>query len=228
MRARRAAREDRRARGLDRDDVDVGVAGLEVATHAGDGTAGAHACDEDVDRPIGVLPDLGAGRGLMGGGVGRVGELAGDPALRRGCRQLFGACDSALHARGARGEDELGTVGGQEGAALGTHGLGHGDDQAVATRGGQRGEAHAGIAARGLDDGVAVVRCDAARRLGLVQHVERYAVLDGAGGILALELDEDARVDVGLALELCQLQQGGVSDQLVDGCVDGTHGDLLT
>ncbi len=65
VRARRAAREDRRARGLDRDDVDVGVLGLEVATHAGDGTAGAHARDEDVDRPIGVLPNLRAGGRLM-------------------------------------------------------------------------------------------------------------------------------------------------------------------
>jgi hypothetical protein len=48
---------------------------LDVAAHAGDGAAGAHAGHEDVDGTAGVFPDLGAGGGFVDGRVGRVLEL---------------------------------------------------------------------------------------------------------------------------------------------------------
>ena len=75
---------------LDGDDLDVRILLFQISARAGDGTAGADARDEDVDLSVGVLPDLGAGGCLMGGGVGGVDELSGDEAIRDLLRQLVG------------------------------------------------------------------------------------------------------------------------------------------
>src|SRR5205823_5603836 len=59
------------------DDLDGGVAFLEVAADAGDGAAGADPGDEGVDLAAGLLPDLRAGAAVVRGGVGLVGVLVG-------------------------------------------------------------------------------------------------------------------------------------------------------
>lgn len=81
MRAGLAFREHRGGGGLDGDDLNLGVLLLEELAHAGHGAAGADAGDEDVDLAVGVVPDLGAGRGLVNGRVRGVHKLAGDDAV---------------------------------------------------------------------------------------------------------------------------------------------------
>src|SRR5690606_37480946 len=62
--------------GLDGDGLDRLAPGLlDVARYAGDGAAGAHAGDQDVDRAVGVVPDLGASGRFVDRGIGRVLEL---------------------------------------------------------------------------------------------------------------------------------------------------------
>ena len=56
------------ASGANSDNLNLGVLLLEELAHAGHGAAGANAGDEDVDLAVGVIPDLGAGRGLVDGG----------------------------------------------------------------------------------------------------------------------------------------------------------------
>ena len=82
--------------GLDGDDLNLGVLLLEELAHAGHSAAGANAGDEDVDLAVGVIPDLGAGRGLVDGGVGGVHKLAGDDAVGRLLLQFLGLGDGAF------------------------------------------------------------------------------------------------------------------------------------
>ena len=96
MRAGLALGEHRGGGGLDGDDLNLGVLLLEELAHAGHGAAGADAGDEDADLAVGVVPDLGAGRGLVNGRVRGVHKLAGDDAVGGLLLQLFGLGDSAF------------------------------------------------------------------------------------------------------------------------------------
>ena len=211
--------------GLDGDDLDLGVLLLEELTHAGHGTAGANAGDEDVDLAVGVVPNLGAGRGLVDGRVRGVHKLTGDDTVGGLLLQLLGLGDGALHALGAVGEHELRTVRLHQLAALDGHGLGHGDDHLVAAGGRHGGDTDAGVAARGLDDGVVAAAHELAGLLGLVNHVLGDAVLNGAGGVEVLELDEHAGLEVLVGLKVGELQKRGVADKLIDGRVNLAHGE---
>ena len=199
---------------------------LEVAAGAGDGAAGAHAGNQDVDLAVGVLPNLRTRGRLMDGGVGGVYKLAGDHALGGLARQLLGLGDSALHAQRALGQHQLGAVAAHKLASLHAHGLGHGDDQAVAACGGDAGQADAGVAAGGFDDGVAVVATDLARALRLVQHRLGDAILGGTRGVEVLKLYQHARGQVVRRLDVGDLQQRGMSDKLVDRSVYLAHESL--
>ena len=198
---------------------------LEELTHAGHGTTGANAGDEDVDPAVGVVPDLGAGRGLVNGRVRGVHELAGDDAVGSLLLQLLGLGYSALHALGAVGEHELRTVCLHQLAALDGHGLGHGDDHLVAAGRRHRGDADTGVAARGLDDGVIAAAHELAGLLGLVNHVLGDAVFNGPGGVEIFQFDEHASLEVLIGLKVGELQKRGVADKLIDGRVNLAHGE---
>src|SRR5690606_25345289 len=109
------ALQQRGAGRLGGDDAHVRARDLEHFAHPGQGAAAAPAADEGVQPPAGeVAQDLGGGGLAVVGGVGRVGELAGqEPAVLR--RQFLRLVDHAGAARGGRGQDHLG--------AVGTHGL---------------------------------------------------------------------------------------------------------
>ena len=225
MRAGLALREHRGSGGLNGDDLNLGVLLLEELTHAGYGAAGSNAGDEDVDLAVGVIPDLGAGRGLVDGGVGGVHKLAGDNAVGGLLLQFLGLGDGALHAFGTVGEHELCAVCLHKFAALDGHGLGHGDDHLVAASRRHRGDADAGIATRGLDDGVVAAAHELAGLLGLVDHVLGDAVFDGAGGVEVFQLDEHAGLEVLIGLKVSELQKRSVADKLIDGRVNIAHGE---
>src|SRR5262249_3400991 len=74
----RAAGEDRAFR-IGPDDLDVGIAFLQVAGHAGDRAARADAGHEGRDAALGLLPDFRAGSAIMNFGISQVRELVGSP-----------------------------------------------------------------------------------------------------------------------------------------------------
>ena len=121
-------------------------------------------------------------------GVRGVIELPGDDAARVFRAQGLRLRDRAAHALGPGREDDLGAVGRDELDALDAHGVRHDYHGPVAQRGGEGGEADAGVAAGGLDYHAA--GREGALRLGAAYHVERGAVLRAAGGIVPLELRE--------------------------------------
>ena len=89
---------------LDGDDADGRIFLPEVAAHTGDGTAGADPCHKGIHLPIGILPDLRGGGGVVGLGVGLIDKLAGDEAVRDLAREFIRFGDGAFHALGAGGD----------------------------------------------------------------------------------------------------------------------------
>src|SRR5262249_5046293 len=130
----RAAAGEHAALGVGPDDLDVGVALLEVAAHPGDGAAGADAGDEDGDAALGLLPQCGAGGAVVDLGVGEVGDLVGPP--RPGNLAGQPVSDAVVALRrvrrdACRRDDDLGPVGFQERYLLGGHLVGQDEDAAV-------------------------------------------------------------------------------------------------
>ena len=84
--------------------------------------------------------------------VGRIYKLAGDEAVGNFLRQLVSLGDGALHALRPFRQHDFRTVGFQNVAALHTHGLRHGEDDAIAFGRSNRSQADASIAGSGFDD----------------------------------------------------------------------------
>ena len=216
-----AAAEQRGGGGLDRDNMDRGLLLLEIAGGAADGAARADARDEGIDLPVQIRPDLGAGRAVVRVGVGGVFKLPGDEAAGQLRSQLLGPGDGARHAVFAGGEHQLGAVGREQGAPLGAHGVGHGENDAVAAGDADGGEPDAGVAARRLDDDAAGGQATVG--LGRFDHVQGDAVLRGARGVEALELQEEVGGQLRQLTVADGLEQRGVPDELAQGTV-GVHG----
>ena len=201
-------------------DLHPGVLRLEVAADAGDGAARAHAGDEVRDPAGGLPPDLGAGRLLVGPRVPLVAVLVGPEGAGRLGHQPLGHRVVRLRVVGLdghRAHHDLGAVGLEQPDLLGRHLVGDHEDAVVAPLGGHDGEAHAGVARRGLDDGAAGL--EQALALGLLDHGQGGAVLHAATGVEHLELDRHgARQALGHPV---QPQQRRVPDE-----VDERVGDL--
>ena len=128
MGSRLALGQHRRACGLHSDKLDVRLLLPQEPAGAGQGAAGARARHENVQDAAGLFPQLRAGGIVVGLGIGRILELAGDEAAGQLGRQLPGLFDGPCHALGALCQHQLGTVGLQEGPALLAHGLRHGEE----------------------------------------------------------------------------------------------------
>ena len=222
MAAGRAAAQHRRGGRLHTHHPDGGVLAFQVPPHPGDGAAGADARHKKVHLAVGVLPDLGAGGGLVGRRVGRVVELPRHKGPGYLGGQLVGAGNGPAHPLAALGQHQLGAVGFHQQAALQAHGLGHHDDHPVAPGRAHAGQPDAGVARRGLDDDRP--RLQQALGLGVVQHGPGHPVLDRAAGVHGFDLGQDARLQLFAALDVGQLQQGGVADQLLGRRIDLAHG----
>jgi hypothetical protein len=162
--------------------VHARLARLEDLADARDRAAGADHRDEDVDRPVGIAPDLLGRRAAVDLGVRRVLELLRHEVLA-GVRvaNLLRFGDRARHAVGAGRQHELRAVGLEQVAALDRHRVGHRQDDRVAFGGRHERERDAGVPARRLDDHG--VRPQAPVALGRLDHRDADAVLDAAGGI---------------------------------------------
>ena len=208
------------ADGVDADDLDGELVLLEESADAGDGAAGAGAADEGVHlAAVRVAPDLGAGELLVGVDVVLGVVLVDVEGVLGLAGYALGGLDVVL--RGVAGDvgggdDHLGPEALEHVDLLEAHLVGHGEDAAVALHGGPHGDAEAGVAGGVLDDGAAAL--DLAAFLGLVEDEHGHAVLDGAGGVHVLALDEDGG-HPGLD-DLVQADEGGVADGVEDGVLD--------
>ena len=207
------------------DDLDVGVLLLEVAADAADRAAGADAAHEVGDLPVGLLPDLGTGRLVVGARVVRVGVLVGLPRAGLG-GQPVGHVVVGVGVLGrdrGRADDDLGAVRLQHVALVLADLVGADEDALVALGLRDHGEAHAGVARRRLDDRAAGL--ELAGRLGRLDHPGGDAVLHGAAGVEVLDLREDHRTGRG-AREIVegagQPQERGVADEVQER-VDVLH-----
>jgi hypothetical protein len=157
------------------------------------------------------------------GRVRGVGELLGQHGTRGVRNDLGGLLDRAAHALGAGGQNEFGSVGAQQRAALLRHGLGHGQDDLVAAGRADHGERDAGVARGALDDGSA--RGKLARRLGGIDDRDAETVFDARRRVVELELGEHGGPEPrGDAVEA---NQWSVSEDLGDVVVDAGHGESL-
>ena len=121
--------------------------------------------------------------------VGGIFELLRHPGSGGLCDEFVGAGDGTVHALLARREFELRAIGEHQAAALDGHAVGHDQNHRVPFHRADHGEADAGIARGGLDDGAAGL--ELAALLRRLDHGEADAVLDRAAGVGALGLDPD-------------------------------------
>ena len=173
---------------------------------------GADGGDEGVQVPLRRLEDLDGRRAPVHLRVGLVLELHWHEVVRVLPAHLLGGEHRPRHALDGRRQMDLGAIAGEQALPLHAHVVGHGQDEAIAANGAHHREAHPGIAARGLDQ----------RRPGLqdppqlriLDHRERDAVLDAAGGIERLHFAEHGgAVGVWNSVEL---HEGCATDQLED------------
>ncbi len=206
---------------LDGEDLDVGVAFLQVRADTHQRAAGAQAGDEVGDLGA-VPPDLRTGGLVVRPGVGLVGVLVEERPLGVLVGHGDGPPDRPVGALVARREDDLGAEHLEELAALDRHVLGQHDLDRVALDAGDHGHGDAGVARRRLDDRLA--RRQRAVGLGLLDHAEGDAVLDRARRVLPLHLAEDA--DVGVGADPAHVDHRRVADHVEHGGVHSHRGDL--
>ena len=121
--------------------------------------------------------------------VGRIYKLAGNKAVGDFLRQLICFGDSALHALRAFRQHDFCTVGFQDIAAFHTHGLRHGEDDAVPFRRRDSSQTDARVAGGGFDDDRA--RFQLALRFRVFNHRLGNAVLHAACRVEILQLHQD-------------------------------------
>ena len=166
--------------------------------------------NEDVD-PVERIRDLGAGAFVVRARVRLVRVLERHEPGRVALRELEREPDGAVGALVARRVDDLGAEQAQDAAALGGRVLGQHAGERVALQLRDERERDAGVAARRLEQ--APTGLELAGRLGRFDHRLRDAVFDRAGGILCLELREDADRP---GREARELDERSVADEVED------------
>ena len=174
-----------------------------------------------VIRPSGLVPQLGAGRPLMGRrvlhvpvliGLERAGDVARQPRRHAVVRRRRLRRD----VRGA--QDDFRAIRTQQGLLLDRLLVGHHEDAAIALEGGRDGQAVAGVAARRLDDRAA--RLEQALALGRFDHRQPDAVLDRPARVEHLHLRQQERLSIDgaeVAGDPADPDERRVADQIQDG-----------
>ena len=159
-----------------------------------DRPARAHAGDEVRDPAARLLPELGAGRGVVRGRVRLVEVLVGLERARDLLGQAVGDAVVGLRRvgrHGGRSDDDLGAVGAQQVDLLLAHLVRHHGDHAIALESRGDREARARVAGGRLDDRAAGPQLPLA--LGRLDHRDRRAVLDRAARVQVLDLGDELR-----------------------------------
>ena len=103
-------------------------------------------------------------------------------------------------------------------------GLGHGQEQAVALDGAHQGQADAGVAAGGFEDGL--IRGELACGFRRLDHGQGRAVLDGAAGVEVFQFDVD--LHPGMGVEAVQAHDGGLPDEFQNRVGLAQHSGIRT
>jgi len=204
---------------LNSDDLDLGLQLLEALTNTGDGSTGTNTSDEDVNLAVRVGPDFFSGGCAVNCGVGSVLELASQDCAGGVCDDLLGARNSTAHTLGTGGENDLSAVGTNQNATLNRHGLGHGQDDLVATSRTNECQGDTGVTRGTFNDGATGL--EFARLLGGIDDGLTQAVLDGVAGVVELELCVNRGASAfGQAVDA---HQRGVTGELSDVVVEAGH-----
>ena len=169
---------------------------LQILRDAADRAAGADADHEVVDPAVGLLPDLRAGLLVVRLRVRQVVVLVGLPRVRR--LALEARRHRVVRARifridVGRADDDFGAEGAQRVDLFLRLLVGGREDALVALDDRGNRQAHAGIAGRALDDRAAGL--EPAVAFGVLDHLDRHAVLDRVAGIGGLDLGVDVGGD---------------------------------
>ena len=178
---------------------------------AGEGAAGAHAHHHRIQLVLHLLPDLGAGGGLVGLDVVGIAELVDEEGallLGHALGHVLVILRMALGHVGA-GQHHLRAHGAQVEYLLLAHLVGDHQDQAVTLLGRHQRQPQAGVAGSGLHDGGAGLQITALLRF--LDHAAADAVLDGAARVHEFELEEQP---AGAGVEMGQLQHRRLADHL--------------
>ncbi len=171
---------------------------------------GAQRHDAVGHRAPGLVPDFEPGAHVVCLDRGRIVVLVHEHVL---VRLLAGVAvrllDGPVRGQVAGGQLQLRAVGGHDHLALLAGRLRHEQLDAVALDGRDHGQPHAGIAGGGLDDDL--VPGQLARFLRRRDHGRGHPILDGAAGILALDLGQNP--DVGIGIQMANFHQRRVADQ---------------
>ncbi|MNY06229.1 hypothetical protein D3C86_1389790 [compost metagenome] len=197
------------------DHFQVRLHAFEEAGQPGEGTGRTDADDDGVHIMLGLRPDLRRGAAFVGQRVGRVVELVGEERIGNFRRQPRGnvlvVLGMALADVGA-GDVHLGAHGLEVQDLLGGHLVRHHQHHPVTLGAADQGQAEAGVAGGGFDDGAAGAQ--AAIAFGGVDHRQTDAVLDRTAGVLGFEFEKQ-RTRAGI--ESADAYQWGVADQFEHG-----------
>ena len=181
--------------------------------------------DDGVHIMLSLRPDLRRGAAFVGQRVGRVVELIGEEGvgnfLRQPRRNVLVVIGMALADVGA-GDVHLGAHRLEVQDLLGGHLVRHHQHHSVTLGTADQGQAQAGVAGGGLDDGAA--GSQAAIALGGVDHRQADAILDRTAGVLRFELEEQ-RARAGI--ETADAHQRRIADQFEYGGA-GVGGHVVT
>ena len=191
---------------------------------AAQGATRAHADHHGIHPLFELLPDFRAGAALMRPGIGWVVELIDVEGIRHlfgdAARQILVVLGVALAHIGA-GQTDFGAQGLEVENFLATHLVRHHQQHAIALLSSYQGQAQAGIAGSGFDDGA--TRLQLATAFRSLDHGQGDAVLDRAAGVLILQLDEQL---TGAAIQVAERQYRRIADHLEQWVGRHRHGPL--
>ena len=175
---------------LEGDGPEARLPGPEEAGGAREGAAGAEGCHEVGDATVRVAPDLGTGGLEVGLPVGIIAVLVEvDGAFGVFVHDGASTGDGAVASVHGGGLDDLGPVGPEHRLPLGA-GVGRQAQlELVAPRGSDECVGDAGVAAAGVEDGLA--RTQKSSSLCVEHHGQGSACLDRAAGVEPLALHPD-------------------------------------
>ncbi|VTR64010.1 hypothetical protein DESC_120102 [Desulfosarcina cetonica] len=195
--------------GLHTDDLDGRIVFLQPPGKAHEGSRGTHGGHQVGQGAAGLLPDLHRRSKVVGLPVGRIVVLIGhEIGVGIFAGQAVDLLDGAVGTQVAGREQNIGPACAQDLLAFDAGRLAHGQQQRVALDRTDHRQADAGIAAGGLDNGLAGF--EFSRTLAGFDHRQGRPVLDRAAGIEVLQFCQDAHLRVGI--EVADFHQGGVAD----------------
>ena len=221
MRTCYTGRKHRRGFGLYSNHLYRSILLLEVTANTGNGAAGAHPSHKGINGSIGILPNFGAGGGIVSPGIGFIYKLSRNKAMRNFFCQFICFGNSAFHALGPGGQHQFGPISFHQLAALHTHTIRHNNDNTITASRRHRSQTNSGIAGGGLNDDR--LRGKHAFLLGILNHGQGNTILDRTRRIKIFQLGQNTGFQAIFFLEMGQFQQRSMTNELGCGSINFCH-----